>query len=82
VVRKFFKWCVKVREYIDRDPYDGLHPYPKQDPVTIPLTPTEMKALLRATDELDKLTPLQRFKPGSHPAATVVGSFHHRRTEA
>jgi integrase/recombinase XerD len=60
VARAFFKWALAM-ELIARDPYSKLDRYDKCDPQTLPLTPEEMKRILRAVNEVGKFTPNDRY---------------------
>jgi len=50
-MRKFFSWTVKM-DMLTKDPYAKLDRYSKSDPVTLPLTPDEMKRIIVAVNEI------------------------------
>jgi site-specific recombinase XerD len=60
VARAFFKWATNM-ELISKNPYVNLPKYSKHDPQTLPLTPEEMNRILAAVNEVEKLTPTDRY---------------------
>lgn len=59
--RAFFKWCHDM-ELIMRNPYQNLSRYKSVDPQTMPLTPTEVQAILDAIETLPKITAEMKYK--------------------
>jgi site-specific recombinase XerD len=69
-IRKFFAWARKM-EMISKDPYCNLDRYPKNDPVTLPLTVEEMKRLIVAVDEVGVWGVNAKFKDITEVAQKV-----------